>query len=194
MHPKEFHGKPWQSRPRPADQTELNLPRRVVERGVTRTRRTLAACGLALLVMTACSGDDDKAASTTTVPTASTATTVRPVDTSFTGEGSTQFCALARTFNDRSASVGSNPTPAQLRTVAREGQTAINQAVNAAPAEIKKDVEVIAGGFTVFLGELEKVNFDASKLPPSAVQSISSPDFQQATTRFQAYFRSVCRG
>ena len=37
--------------------------------------------------------------------------------------------------------IGANATPAQLRTVAREGQTAINQAVSAAPGEIKGDVQ-----------------------------------------------------
>ena len=152
-------------------------------------------CGVALVVMTGCSGGDDNDAASTTAPAApGPSTTLRPVDTSFTGQDSAQFCALARTFSDRFATVGANATPAQLRTVAREGEAAINQAVSAAPAEIKKDVEGIASGFTTFLRELEKVNFEATRLPPAAVQSLSAPEFQQSTTRFQAYFRSVCRG
>lgn len=149
---------------------------------------------MALVAMTGCSSGDDDSAPTPTSGAAGPTTTIRPVDTSFTGENSAQFCALARTFTDRFASVGSNPTPAQLRTVASEGQTAINQAVGAAPAEIKRDVEVIATGFTSFLAELEKVNFEAARLPPSAVQSLSAAEFQQSTTRFQAYYGSVCRG
>ena len=36
-----------------------------------------------------------------------TVTTVRPVDTSFTGQNSAQFCNLAKTYNDRFTSVGS---------------------------------------------------------------------------------------
>ena len=153
------------------------------------------ACGLVLVVMTGCGGgDDDGASPTTSSPGTVPTTTVRPVDTSFTGQDSAQFCALSRTFNDRFASVGGNTTPAQLRTVAREGQTAISQALAAAPAEIKRDVEVISRTFTAFLGELEKVNYDATKVPPAALESLSAPEFQQSTTRFQAYYRSVCRG
>jgi hypothetical protein len=117
---------------------------------------------------------------------------VRPVDTSFSGQNSAQFCSLARTYNERFTSVGANATPAQLRTVAREGQTAISQAVNNAPSEIKRDVEVIANTFGGVLTELEKVNFETSRLPPAALQSLQSPEFQQSTTRFHAYVRTVC--
>ena len=156
-------------------------------------RRTLAACGVALLVLAGCSGgDDDEDAAPTTTVAAGTPTTVRPVDTSFTGQNSAEFCGLARTYNDRFTEVGANPSPAELRTVTREGQTAINDAVRSAPAEIKPDVEVLARTFTNLLTELERVNFEASRLPPAAIQSLSAPEFQQSTTRFQAYIRSVC--
>jgi len=149
-------------------------------------------------VLAGCSGggDDTDGASPTSAPAGSfpsgPGTTVRPVDTSFTGQNSAQFCALARTYNERFTSVGSNPTPDQLRTVAREGQTAISQAVSAAPAEIRKDVEVISDTFKAILGEFEKVNFEAARLPPTVLSQLSAPEFQTATTRFQAYIRTVC--
>ena len=146
-------------------------------------------------MLAGCSGgDDEDAAPTTSAPagTAGPTTTVRPVDTSFTGQNSAQFCALARTYNERFTSVSPNATPAQLRTVAREGQTAITQAVNAAPAEIKPDVEVLARSFGSLLSELEKVNFEVARLPPTALQALQAPEFQQSTTRFQAYIRTVC--
>lgn len=97
-----------------------------------------------------------------------------------------------RTYTERFSSVGSNPSPAQLRTVAQEGQTAITQAVAAAPAEIKPDVEVLARTFGNLITELERVNYDATRLPPGALQALQAPEFTQATTRFQAYSRSVC--
>ena len=156
----------------------------------------LAACGVALIVMTGCSGgdDDNDAASNTTAPPAATGptTTVLSTNTSFTGQNSAQFCGLARTYNERFSKVSANPTPAELRTVTREGQTAITQAVNAAPAEIKRDVEVIATAFNGLLAELEKVNFEVARLPPAAFGSLSTPEFTQATTRFNAYARNVC--
>ena len=159
-------------------------------------RSTLAACAVAVLVLAGCSGgDDDDAAPTTSAPAVTAGgptTTVRPVNTSFSGANSAQFCSLARTYNERFTSVGSNPTPAQLRTVAREGQTAITQAVGAAPAEIKPDVEVLARTFGGLLTELEGVNFEVTRLPPASLTALSSPEFTTATTRFQAYTRSVC--
>ena len=163
---------------------------------VVRIGKKLAACALALVVLTSCSGSDGDDAAPTTAPGNTVAggspTTVRPVDTSFTGQNSAQFCTLAKTYNDRFSSVGANPTPAQLRTVAREGQTAINQAVNAAPAEIKRDVEVISNTFGGLITELEKVNYEAARMPPAAFSSLSSPEFTASTTRFQAYIRTVC--
>ena len=159
-------------------------------------RRTLAACGLALLVLAGCSGGDDDTAtpapSTTAAAAGGPTTSLRTVDTNFTGQGSTEFCNLARTYTERSSQLGPNATPAQLRTVAREGQTAINQALGAAPAEIKKDVEVISTGFGGLLTELEKVNFEAARLPPAALNALTAPEFAQSSTRFQAYLRNVC--
>lgn len=160
-------------------------------------RRSLAACAVALAVLAGCSGGDDKedAATSSTAPASTAAgspTTLRPVDTRFTGQNSAQFCTLAKTYNERFTSVGTNPTPAQLRTVAREGQTAITQALNAAPAEIKKDVEVLATTFNGLLSEFEKANFEVAKVPPTALAPLSSPEFQMSTTRFQSYIRTVC--
>ena len=154
----------------------------------------LAVCGVALVLMAGCSGDDDDSASDTTSPPAAAGptTTALPTNTSFTGQNSAQFCNLARTYNERFSKVSANPTPAELRTVTREGQTAITQAVNAAPAEIKPDVQVIATAFNGLLAEMEKVNFDVTRLPPTAFTPLSSPEFTQATTRFNSYVRTVC--
>ena len=147
-------------------------------------------------MLVGCSGgDDDEAAPTTSAPAGTASgptTTVRPVDTSFTGQNSAQFCGLARTYNERFRSVGPNATPAQLRANAREGQNAISEAVNAAPAEIKRDVEVLNRTFSALLSELEKVNFEAARLPPAALTGLQAPEFQASTVRFEAYIRNVC--
>jgi hypothetical protein len=153
-----------------------------------------AACGVTLLLMAGCSGGDDgDAASPTTVAAApGPTTTVLSTNTSFTGQNSAQFCGLARTYNERFSKVSANPTPAELRSLTREGQTAITQAVNAAPAEIKPDVQVISTAFNGLISELEKVNFEVARLPPTAFGSLSAPEFTQATTRFNSYVRTVC--
>jgi hypothetical protein len=158
-------------------------------------RRTLAACGLALLVLAGCSGgdDNDAAPAPTTIAAGGPSTTLRTVDTNFTGQGSAEFCNLARTYNDRFTQIGANATPAQLRTVAREGQTAINQAVNAAPGEIKSDVQVIANAFGGLLTDLEAVNYDVTKVTPATFARLQAPEFATSSQRFQAYMRNVCR-
>lgn len=154
----------------------------------------LAACGVALIVMAGCSGGDDKdaASNTTTPPAGGATTTVLSTNTSFTGQNSAQFCTLAKTYTERSAKVSSTPSAAELRTLTREGQTAISQAAAAAPAEIKRDVEIVAAGFNTLASELDKVNYDAARLPTTAFTSFSSPEFTQASTRFSAYIRTVC--
>lgn len=165
---------------------------------MTRTRTILLACGLALLVLTGCSGgddDNDAASATTTTAAGGTTSTLRPVDTSFSGQGSTEFCNLARTYTERSASVGGNTssTPAQLRTLANEGRTAINQAADVAPPEIKADVQLISTTFSGLLAELEKVDYDATKLTPAAFAPLQAPEFGRASQRFQAYTQDVCK-
>lgn len=148
---------------------------------------------MALLVLVGCSGGGGgKQAAPTTSAATGPATTVRPVDTSFTGQDSAQFCALAKTYNERFTQVSPEATPAELRTDSREGQAAISQAVNAAPAEIKNDVQILSAAFGTFLAELEKVDFDGAKLSPSALSELQTPEFQRSTMRFQAYIRTVC--
>lgn len=164
---------------------------------MTRFRSTLVACGLALLVLTGCSsGDDDKdaAPAATTAPAGPT-TTARPADPNFTGQGSAEFCTLARTYSERSATVGSpaSSSPAQLRAIANEGKTAITQAANTAPPEIKADVQLIATTFTALLAELDKVNYDFSKVTPAVFAPLQTPEFGRASQRFQAYTRDVCK-
>lgn len=168
----------------------------VVKRTMVKIVKNMAVCAVLVITLAACSGgdDDDEAATPTTAPTPASSTTLQPVDTRFTGENSAQFCAMAGSYNDSFATIGANATPDQLRTVAREGQAALTQLVNGAPAEIKNDVDVLARTFGGLISQLEKVDFEVSKLPPAALSQLTAPDFQAATTRFQAYNRTVCGG
>jgi hypothetical protein len=170
----------------------------MLERRVRRIRNTVAVCGLFVVILGGCSsGGGSKAASPTTVAGATTTaagptTTVRPVNTSFSGQNSAQFCTLAKSYNDQSKNVSGASTPAQLRQVTQDGRTAITAAVAAAPAEIKPDVQVLSDAFNALFTELEKVNFDPTKISAAALAPLQAPQFQASTTRFQAYLRSVC--
>jgi alkanesulfonate monooxygenase SsuD/methylene tetrahydromethanopterin reductase-like flavin-dependent oxidoreductase (luciferase family) len=164
----------------------------VVERGIAIIRSTSLACAVALLFLVGCSDDSNDSASTTSTVTGAAAppTTLQPVNTAFTGQGSAEFCTLAKSYNDQSKSVGSAPqTPAAVQ----EGRRAINEAVTAAPAEIKGDVQVIAAAFTSVADAFEKANYDPAKLDVSSLQKLQTPEFQASTARFQAYLRDVCK-
>ncbi|HVM13166.1 MAG TPA: hypothetical protein VM287_02415, partial [Egibacteraceae bacterium] len=152
---------------------------------MTRIRTTLAICGLAAALLSCSSGDDKKKEVSPT--TAGGPTTVRPVDTSFTGQNSAEFCALAKTYRDRSNNVRPGSSPAELRAAAEDGRSAINDVLSAAPEEIKPDVEGVAAALGAVVTELEKVGFDTTKAPPAAFAPLQDPEFQTAAARFQAY-------
>lgn len=119
-------------------------------------------------------------------------TTLRPVDTSFTGQDSVQFCKLAKTFDTQFANLGAATTSAQLRQVVQDGRTALNLAATVAPAEIKADVQVLAAAFGSIFTELEKANFDTTKFSSAAFAAFQAPQFLTSTMRFQAYLHNVC--
>ncbi|MGI8807138.1 MAG: hypothetical protein ACR2KK_04745 [Acidimicrobiales bacterium] len=159
-----------------------------------RNWKRLIVFSMAMVVLTSCNGGDDKAGSgasrTTEAPGAST--TMRPVDTSFTGQNNAQFCALAKTYSERSSGVTRATTPDQLRAGVQESRNAIDQVAAAAPAEIKSDVQTLVNAFGTMFTELEKANFDPTKVSLTAFAPLQAPEFAQSTTRFQAYLRNVC--
>jgi hypothetical protein len=154
----------------------------------------LAVCAVALSILVGCSARTSDPAAESAAPAGAAAPppTSTPPDPHFTGANSERFCALARTYDDSFAGIGSSPTSAQLRTVATEGQRSIDEALNAAPGEIRDDVQLVARTFGAFLGDLQKVEFEVAKLPTNAVSRFTAPDFQAATKRFDAYIRTVC--
>lgn len=165
---------------------------------MTRFRTALTACGLSLLLLaaaTGCGGGDDKkeAAPPTSAQVSGPTTTLAPVDTRFTGQGSTEFCNLARTYTERFGKVDPKLSGTQLRTLTQEGLTALNQAAGAAPAEIKTDVQVIANVIRGLVAELDRVNYDYSKVSPDSLSKLQAPDFAASTQRFQAYMTNVCK-
>ena len=140
------------------------------------------------MALAACGGSDDKDSTTTTSPLV----TSQPVDTSFSGAGSTEFCTLSKSFSTGFDRIGPNASTAQLRSNLEEADKAIHQAVDVAPSEIKADVKVIADGFTAVAGVIANANYDLTKVPPDALATFQSPDFSNAAARLQAYLANVC--
>lgn len=149
----------------------------------------LAIALVAVLVLAGCGGDDSDESAPTTV--ADTAASTAPT---FTGSGSGEFCQLVNTYRERFTGINqASATPAQLRQLATEAGSAIQQAVATAPPEIKADVTVVAAAANDYLAKLRQAGYDLSKLPPDASARFQAPDVAAAAQRFTAYDQSVCK-
>ena len=153
-------------------------------------RRALAAVALLTLLLAGCSddSDDDSAAGTTTTVASTTSISV---DTNFTGEGSERFCELARTYRERLDELGTTD-PTQLRALATEAETAIKEAQEVAPEEIKGDVQLVAAASISFFEVLAAANYDLTKVSPDALSGLQRPEVQASTQRLTAYTQNVC--
>ena len=143
----------------------------------------------AVLVVTGCGGGDSDETAPTTPPT----TVAQATTPTFSGSGSGQFCELVKTYSDRVSGLSrATTTPAQVRQLATELGSAIQQAVAVAPGEIKSDVTLLAAAATDFLAGLQRAGYDLNKVPPEGLQKFQAPDVQAATQRLTAYGQSVC--
>jgi hypothetical protein len=163
-------------------------------RSVRHTRAVPAACLVALLAFAGCSDSkkDDAASTTTSTSAATTATTARPVNTSFTGEGSAEFCGFIASFTTESQTVSPTATPAELEASFRESLDSLDKAEAVAPAEIKPDVEAIADTFDKVEAAASAAGFDLKKVDASSLLALQSPGFLQSVTRLQAYTTNIC--
>jgi hypothetical protein len=152
----------------------------------------LVAVGV-VLALTACAGGSNgKQAATappkTTTPASPDAS--QPVDTSFTGAGSADYCRLARDYSESSKKFNAPNTPDQLRAVFQEAENDIQSALAVAPPEIKADVQTIATGLSSIVKAMEAANYDVTRL--SATPPSLPPNFDAASQRIDAYTRDVC--
>jgi hypothetical protein len=137
----------------------------------------------ALVILTACGGDDDESTSGTTVPAATPTTAA---GTTFTGEGSQEFCAIARaniaSVQQAVLAFASNPTDGAnlLKDVAPK----VRDTAARAPAEIKPAVTVLAESFEKLLDDIDAGNSDYS--------AINSPEFREAAQALTSYGTQVC--
>ncbi len=147
-------------------------------------RRSLVALALVCVVgLAGCGDDDDEAAS----PTETTAVTAPATP----GRGG-RFCELLRSYNDKYNRTRNVTEPEQLRDLLRTARTDVNEAQEVAPPEIKGDSEIVARVIDEYVQELEKVDFQTSRIPASMVQRLLSPDFLAAAQRIEAYGRANC--
>jgi len=155
-------------------------------------RRALGSLGLVtVLALTACGGgsDDKKAAAPTTTFVPAPTTTV------LTGndQASTPFCQLAKTYNDKSEGLTTSLNdPVKLKAASTDAESAIRQAKDKAPAEIKADVSAVAITASQLLAALQKSNFVFANTSPSDLAKLQDPAFQASLGRLLAYGQAHC--
>ena len=157
-----------------------------------RTPVARLAVLLAVAALTACGGGGpkDKQAAPAPTTTANADASSQPVDTSFTGAGSGDYCRLARDYSESSKKFNAPNTPDQLRAVFQEAENDIQSALAVAPPEIKADVQTIATGLSSIVKAMEAANYDVTRL--SATPPSLPPNFDAASQRIDAYTRDVC--
>lgn len=145
---------------------------------------------IVVVVVAACGGNGSSDTARSTTPT-----TAAPAGTgtTFSGRDSGEFCGLVRTYRDRlSGLTAANTTQAQVRQLATDLDSAIQQAVVVAPAEIKTDVTLVANAAADYLAALQRAGYDFAKMPQDAAAKFQAPDVVAASGRLQDYSRSVC--
>lgn len=159
-----------------------------------------------LLALAGCGGDDDDetASSATTVAEATTTTQGSgTTSASFTGAGSEEFCAAARSYFERANraftadafAVAANPQDRAARERFRNGLVEASRVGHEiepkAPGEIRDDFSYLLDAADRYREALEKADYNLTAPGPSAL--LTEPRFQTATTRFSSYLTDVCK-
>ena len=151
-------------------------------------RRLFLSVGLAaILGLTGCGGgdSDDEAAPTTTTAPQPTAAVVG------NDQAGTPFCGLARTYTEKFSTIlAAANDPVKLKAVTTDAEAAIRQAQSTAPAEIKRDVTVVATTAGQVLKALQKNNYDLAGT--SEITKLQEPAFQTSLANMNRYARARC--
>ena len=148
-------------------------------------RRPFAIATLAMgMLITGCTSDDDPS---------SPATSTAPTSTVVAKASSDPFCRFVAAFDERFGRIDpSLRDPAQLRTRFQDAANTIAEAAAVAPPEIKADVGLLDQAYKQLLAVLQQAGFDFTKVSPTALQTLQTPAFADASTRLDAYRARTC--
>jgi hypothetical protein len=180
------------------------------------TKAGTLALTIAALLAAGCGNDSPavSAASETAAPTSAAPATATPgsepggstpsdtgqvtIDTNFSGEGSGEVCRYAKELEQSGAFSGDTDLDKKQFD---EFQSAVQNMEDKAPDEIKGDLDKFAQAIAALRSIYEKYDYDESKIAEAAVSdpdiaealnTLSDPEFEQASGRVEAYFEQVC--
>jgi hypothetical protein len=148
---------------------------------------------LGTLVFGACGSSGNK--SSVDAKAAGDANTPTTQDTNFSGKGSKDFCVLAKSFEEDSATFGNAGTTAEMKKQFDDIETAVDKLASEAPGEIKSDVKLVVKYFKELVAMMKKYDYDFTKIPPAESEKLSTPapDVEAAGTRLDSYVEKVCK-
>ncbi len=150
--------------------------------------RLARATVLLAVAAAACSGGDGKKPAEEAQLAPVTSTT----EPSFTGAGSERFCREVGSATGRLSELATSTEPDSARRLFTSAQEALATLVDAAPAEIRSDLNVLAGAYRQLLDGLRKVDFDVARLPPEVTGGLNRPEVRTAGDRLGVYQRKIC--
>ncbi len=110
------------------------------------------------------------------------------------GSSTSAFCSKAKELNNDKAlnNIGNSQDPKQIQADLDKAEKAVDDLKAKAPSEIKADMTKISDGIHQFAAELKRVNGDFTKLDPSKVDQINSPQFQTASDNVDKFAQDKC--
>jgi hypothetical protein len=138
----------------------------------------------AAVVATPAAATTSAAAGVQALPSAAALTSVKA-----TGGG--DFCkAVAASINKQATAAGG--TDKEIAAGIATARAEELQAAQLAPAAIKADVTTLFAATDAVWAALAKANYDYSKLQPSDMVALSSPEVAAAEKRLTAYMTTTC--
>jgi hypothetical protein len=105
---------------------------------------------------------------------------------------STAFCGPARDLSGALNAVGAAEDSASLRSAVAWARRSFVTAHATAPSGLQGDIDVLDNAFSQLFDGMESVDYDRSRVPPSAFSGLLSSDAKTAQDRFNSYVINVC--
>ncbi|MDQ1372752.1 MAG: hypothetical protein QOJ09_90 [Actinomycetota bacterium] len=142
------------------------------------------------VTLAACGGSDNPA---TNAAGSKSTTTKAGVSASASASASAKFCGLSDKYSGLQTT-SPNLDAAALRKQMETAKTALQEAVSAAPSEIKADLRIVADAYVPFIDALAKANFDFTKVNPqdAAFAKMQDPSVAAAATRIGDWAKAHC--
>lgn len=173
-----------------------------------RTTTRWASAVLLASALVACGSTSSKTTATTSAKSTSTArldrtagagtktssTSTTPTPSTVTAKGGGDFCRkIASSYNQAlGQSAQALGSPSALRKLYEANKRKSQEALSSAPEQIKPDLRTLFAASAKFADALARVNYDFSKIPPSATSAFSTPSVRTASARVLAFVTHRC--